>query len=53
MSDLSPRLRAFFQERGLLIRPLGNSIYVMPPYCIEDADLAAIWAGISEALDRF
>ena len=51
LSDLSPRLLAFFRERDLLIRPLGNTIYVMPPYCIDEADLGAIYAAIGEALE--
>ena len=49
-STTSPRLRAFFQSRGLLIRPLGNVIYLMPPYCITDAQLHRAWDGIDEAL---
>lgn len=49
MSDLGPRLLAFFRSRDLLLRPLGNTIYVMPPYCIDDADLDAIYNAIAEA----
>lgn len=26
-------------SKGLLIRPLGNIIYFMPPYCVEEKDL--------------
>lgn len=51
MSALGPRLLAFFRERDLLLRPLGNTVYVMPPYCIDDADLDAVYGAISEALD--
>ncbi|MET0308421.1 MAG: adenosylmethionine--8-amino-7-oxononanoate transaminase [Sphingomonas sp.] len=53
LSDLGPKLLAFFRERDLLLRPLGNTIYVMPPYCIDDADLATIYRAISEACDIF
>lgn len=49
MSALGPRLLAFFRERDLLLRPLGNTVYVMPPYCIDDADLDAVYAAIGEA----
>ncbi|MBF0138092.1 MAG: adenosylmethionine--8-amino-7-oxononanoate transaminase [Magnetococcus sp. DMHC-1] len=49
-SETSHRLRAFFLERGLLIRPLGNVIYVLPPYCITDAELHRAWNVIEEAL---
>jgi len=49
MSDLGPRLLAFFRERNLLLRPLGNTIYVMPPYCIDEADLDRVYGAIAEA----
>ena len=39
--DLAPRLMAFFRERGVLLRPLGNTVYVMPPYCVTDEQLEA------------
>jgi adenosylmethionine---8-amino-7-oxononanoate aminotransferase len=48
LSDLGPKLKAAFAKRDLLLRPLGNTIYVMPPYCIEHADLAALHDGIAE-----
>ena len=49
LSALGPRLLRFFADRGLLLRPLGNTVYVMPPYCIGDADLDAVWDAIGEA----
>ena len=52
LSQLGPKLLAHFQERNLLLRPLGSTIYVMPPYCIEDADLDRLYDGIGEAADR-
>ena len=53
LSDLGPRLLAFFRARDLLIRPLGNTVYVMPPYCIGEDDLDSIYDGIREAADTF
>ena len=49
LSELGPRLLGFFRERDLLLRPLGNTVYVMPPYSITDADLARVHATIGEA----
>jgi adenosylmethionine-8-amino-7-oxononanoate aminotransferase len=51
LSNLAPQLLAFFRERNILLRPLGNTVYVMPPYCISDADLSTIYTGIIEACD--
>ena len=32
-------LAAFAQEHGVLLRPLGNVLYLMPPYCITDEQI--------------
>lgn len=50
LSAVGPRMLARFRDAGLLLRPLGNTVYVMPPYCIEEPDLAALYAGIAGAL---
>ena len=49
-SRLAPLLKEFFIKRGLLIRPLGNVLYLLPPYCISEADLHRAWDGIEAAL---
>jgi adenosylmethionine-8-amino-7-oxononanoate aminotransferase len=49
LAAAGPRLTQFFIERGVLLRPLGNTIYVMPPYCITPAELGIIYAAIAEA----
>lgn len=42
LAGIGPRLHAFFKDRNLLLRPLGNTIYVMPPYCVTAGDLDEI-----------
>ncbi|MFN4358670.1 adenosylmethionine--8-amino-7-oxononanoate transaminase [Sphingopyxis alaskensis] len=51
LSNLAPRLAAFYRERGVLLRPLGNSVYVMPPYCTDATELAQVWGAIADSLD--
>lgn len=46
LSSLAPRLMALFREADVLLRPLGNTIYVMPPYCLDEPDHALIEAAI-------
>ncbi len=48
LAEAGPYLRRLFRERGLLVRPLGNVIYLMPPYCTTGADLAAAYDAIDE-----
>ena len=51
LADIGPKLYAFFQSRDVLLRPLGNTIYVMPPYCTEAASLDRVYDAIREAAD--
>jgi adenosylmethionine-8-amino-7-oxononanoate aminotransferase len=51
LSNLAPRLIAFYRDRGVLLRPLGNTLYVMPPYCIAAEELAQVWEAIEASLD--
>ena len=51
LAGIGPKLQAFFRERDLLLRPLGNTIYVMPPYCVTSADIDEIYAAIRDAAD--
>ena len=39
-------------ERGLLLRPLGNTVYFMPPYVIEEEQMNMLVNGICAILDR-
>jgi len=39
LDGIGPRLAAAFLDRGLLLRPLGNIVYFMPPYVITDEEV--------------
>ena len=52
LADIGPKLQTFFTRRNLLLRPLGNTVYVMPPYCVTEADLVEIYAAIADAADE-
>jgi len=51
LADIGPGLLKFFQARDLVLRPLGNTIYVLPPYCVTAADLDCIYDAIAAAAD--
>lgn len=53
MSSLGPQLLGFFRDHNILLRPLGNTVYIMPPYCISREELASIYGVIEEAIDHF
>ncbi len=39
-------------EKGLYIRPLGNTVYIMPPYCISKDETENMYAGLVDSLYR-
>ncbi|MBW3518547.1 adenosylmethionine--8-amino-7-oxononanoate transaminase [Flavobacterium sp. NKUCC04_CG] len=51
-SSLKEKLYVYFLEKGILLRPLGNILYILPPYCIEDSELDYIYHAIEEALEE-
>ena len=53
LSGLGPELSRFCLEKGVLLRPLGNTLYVMPPYCVTAAELDLVYNVIRQAADKF
>jgi adenosylmethionine---8-amino-7-oxononanoate aminotransferase len=51
-SNLRARLYKYFLDRGVLLRPLGNVVYILPPYVITLEELDHIYGVIGEALER-
>ncbi|MBD1391734.1 adenosylmethionine--8-amino-7-oxononanoate transaminase [Mucilaginibacter glaciei] len=51
-SGLRDKLYHYFLDAGIILRPLGNVIYILPPYCITDAELDYIYSVIEKALDE-
>jgi adenosylmethionine-8-amino-7-oxononanoate aminotransferase len=50
-SELRSVLYDFFLDKGILLRPLGNVIYVLPPYVITSQELHQVYDVIGESLE--
>ena len=50
LSSLRPRLYKFFLDRGVLLRPLGNVVYILPPYVITPNQLNLVYDVIDDSL---
>lgn len=46
------RLYEFFMEKGIIMRPVGNTIYILPPYIITEKELKNIYEIVEEALEK-
>ncbi len=53
LANVAPELMKFFHARGILLRPLGNTIYVLPPYCVTAAELDLVYDAIHQAAGKF
>jgi len=49
---LRNRLYDFFIENGIILRPVGNTIYILPPYIISDDLLANIYEAVEVAIEK-
>ena len=52
-NDIRTKVMPFFLERNILLRPLGNVIYVLPPYVVKEEELATVYDAVIEFLDVF
>lgn len=50
-NTIRDRAYNFLLERGVLMRPLGNVLYFMPPYCITNEQLHYAYEQVEELLD--
>jgi len=53
LSTISLELMAYFNDLGVLLRPLGSTIYVLPPYCVSRQELDLIYDAIDGAAEKF
>lgn len=51
-NSLRDKLYTYFLEAGIILRPLGNTIYILPPYCITNDELNYIYINIEQALEH-
>jgi adenosylmethionine-8-amino-7-oxononanoate aminotransferase len=51
LNPVGRQLQRHCLERGVYLRPLGNVVYLLPPLCISDAQLACCYGAIDAAID--
>jgi adenosylmethionine-8-amino-7-oxononanoate aminotransferase len=45
---LADELHRFFRAKRVMLRPLGNTLYILPPYCITNEQLEEVYNSIRE-----
>ena len=50
LNPVRDKLIPFFHENGVLLRPLGNTVYILPPYCITDDQMQHVQQTVLKSL---
>ncbi len=48
LNNAAEPLAEFFIKRGIILRPLGNVLYILPPYCISSHELERVYDAVRE-----
>ncbi|AYN05978.1 adenosylmethionine--8-amino-7-oxononanoate transaminase [Flavobacterium sp. 140616W15] len=49
--SMRTKLYNFFIDKGVILRPVGNIVYILPPYIISDEQLEKVYSIIEEAIE--
>jgi adenosylmethionine-8-amino-7-oxononanoate aminotransferase len=49
LAEVGLAMRRAFLERDVLLRPLGETVYIMPPYCVTKEQLEGVYAVVADA----
>jgi len=49
---LRDELYQFYMDNGVFLRPLGNTIYILPPFVISDLELDRVYKTIEKSLEK-
>ena len=52
LNNISSTITIMALEKGVYIRPLGNTVYIMPPYCITQEELQKVYSVIEYVLEQ-
>lgn len=52
LNDIRKVLYKAFLEQNILLRPLGNTIYILPPYCITEKELKMLYTTVKQVLEK-
>ena len=51
--DLRFKLFDFYMSKGVYLRPLGNTVYILAPYIISEEQLSKTYNAIEESFKLF
>ena len=52
LNNASESIASYFLKNGIIVRPLGNILYLIPPYCITETELKQVFELMERFLDQ-
>ncbi|MBI3520949.1 MAG: adenosylmethionine--8-amino-7-oxononanoate transaminase [Bacteroidetes bacterium] len=52
LNHASESIASYFLKKGIIVRPLGNIVYLIPPYCITESELKQVYAVMEQFLEE-
>ncbi|MES2763941.1 MAG: adenosylmethionine--8-amino-7-oxononanoate transaminase [Bacteroidota bacterium] len=52
LNNASESIATYFLKNGIIVRPLGNVLYLIPPYCVTESDLKKVYEVIDGFLEQ-
>ena len=52
-NSIGKEIKMYCLKNGVLIRPLGNTVYIMPPYCISKKELKTVYSVLIDFLEKY
>jgi adenosylmethionine-8-amino-7-oxononanoate aminotransferase len=50
LNDISAIITAYLLKKSIYLRPLGNTVYIMPPFCITEIQLQEVYTAICDCI---
>lgn len=52
LNNSSESIASYFLNKGIIVRPLGNILYVIPPYCITETEIKQVYEVMEQFLEE-
>lgn len=52
LNNIGLKIKEAALKRGIFLRPLGDTVYLMPPYCITKQELKHVYSTLTEIVDQ-
>lgn len=52
LNNSSESIASYFLNKGIIVRPLGNILYIIPPYCITETEIKQVYEVMEQFLEQ-